>query len=95
MRTVRSTQRLVLLIVWARSPSLSAATICFRINASRGLTISVGPAPRVTQEGRRGKVHRRLPPAGPLHAEHAAAVEDHVADRLELIGTKTPPKGLP
>ncbi len=44
-RTRSHSPRLVLLIVWARSPSRSAATIWFRISASRGLTISVGPAP--------------------------------------------------
>ena len=85
-RTSSHSSRLVLLIVCARSPSRSAAAIWLRISASSGLTISVGPGARLAQQRRRDEVDRRLAPARALDAEHPRAVDDHVADRLELIG---------
>jgi hypothetical protein len=42
----------------------------------------------LAQEGGGEEVHRRLAPAGALHAEHARAVLDQVADRLELMRAK-------
>ena len=45
-RSVGHSSRLVELIVNARRPIRSAAEIWFRINASKGDTINVGPKPR-------------------------------------------------
>ena len=39
----------------------------------------------VAEQRGRDEVHRRLAPAGPLHAQHAGPVDDHVPDRVELI----------
>ena len=46
------------------------------------------PGPPLAQQRGRDEVDRRLPPAGPLHAEHARAVLDEVANRLELVGAE-------
>ena len=40
---------------------------------------------RLPQQRGGDEVHRGLAPAGPLHAQHAGSVDDHVADRLELV----------
>ena len=44
-RIASHSSRLVLLTVWAESPSRCAAAIWLRMSASSGLTMSVGPAP--------------------------------------------------
>ena len=45
-------------------------------------------SPPLAQQRGRDEVDRRLPPPGPLHAQHARAVLDEVANRLELVGTE-------
>ena len=42
----------------------------------------------LAQQRGRDEVDRRLAPAGPLHAQHAGAVDDHVVDCLELVGAE-------
>jgi hypothetical protein len=59
-----------------------------RINASKGDTINAGPAPALAQQSGRDEVDGRLAPSGALDAEHARAVLDEVADRLELVGAE-------
>ena len=76
--------RLAELIVTARSPSRSAASIWLRIRLSSGLTISVGPWPCVPADARGDPVDEALAPAGPLHDERPRAVPDHGLDRLAL-----------
>ena len=74
-------------MVCARRPSLRAASIWLRISASSGETINVGPAARAAFPQQRGRheVHRRLAPAGPLHAEDARTILDEIAHRVELV----------
>ena len=40
---------------------------------------------RLAQKRGGDEVHRGLAPAGPLHAQYAGPVDDHVADRFELV----------
>ena len=46
------------------------------------------PGARLAQQRGRDEVHRRLPPAGALHAQHPRAIDDDVADRLQLPGAE-------
>ena len=88
-RIVSHSSRLVLLIVWARSPSRCAAAIWLRMSASSGLTMSVGPAACPVAQQRGGhEVDRRLAPPRALHAQDPGAVDHHVADRLQLPGAE-------
>ena len=46
------------------------------------------PSPPLAQERGGDEVDRRLAPARPLNAQHARAVLDEVANRLELVGAE-------
>ena len=76
---------LVELIVTARMPARSAAAIWLRISASSGLTITVGPAPRLAQQLGGHEVDRRLAPAGALDDERATAVDGERLDGGPLV----------
>ena len=76
---------LVELMVTARMPARSAAAIWLRISASSGETITVGPAPCGAQQRGGDEVDRRLAPAGALHDQRPAPVDDQRLDRRPLV----------
>ena len=96
--TARHSVMLPELIVAASSPSAAAIAIWFRIRASSGLTIRVGPWPVIAPDAGRDPVDEALAPAGPLDDEGPRAVLEHRLDRLPLpvakrrVGTEHRPK---
>ena len=85
-RSSSHSSRLALLIVAARTPMRSAASIWLRMRASSGDTSSVGPAAPVAQHAGGDEVDGALAPAGALHEQHPLPLADQPPDDVELVG---------